>query len=78
VVNSLYHKNFHEFVNHHRIAFAKQLLDNDHAQRQTSLVLSLESGFRSTSTFYSAFKKETGVTPSEYRQSLMLEGDSQA
>ncbi|MFC3152759.1 helix-turn-helix domain-containing protein [Litoribrevibacter euphylliae] len=77
VVNSLYHKNFHEFVNHHRIAFAKQLLDNDHAQRQTSLVLSLESGFRSTSTFYSAFKKETGVTPSEYRQSLMLEDDSQ-
>ncbi|GLQ32841.1 nuclear transport factor 2 family protein [Litoribrevibacter albus] len=81
VVNSLYHKNFYEFINHHRIAFAKQLLAkdhaDDHAQPQTSLVLSLESGFRSTSTFYSAFKKETGLTPSEYRQRLIMADETE-
>lgn len=66
VINSCYQCNFYEFINQHRITHACQLIKNN--KISNSLDLSLESGFRSTSTFYTAFKKETGLTPSKYRQ----------
>ena len=70
VINSQYRMNYYDFINHHRIAHAKVLLANDTQAKLTSLVVSLESGFKSTSTFYTAFKKETGLTPSQFRQRL--------
>jgi AraC-like DNA-binding protein len=68
VINSQYDMNFYDFVNSHRIQHAKTLISNDQAAKLTSLVISLESGFNSTSTFYSAFKKHTHLTPSQFRQ----------
>lgn len=66
LVNSHYACNFYDFINHHRIRYTKALIANEQ-QKQSSLALYLESGFRSSSTFYAAFKKETGLTPSAYR-----------
>ena len=56
---------FYDFVNHYRIADAKRLLK---AEKATVLDIALTVGYNSKSTFYAAFRKATGQTPSEYRQ----------
>mgnify|MGYP001795642619 CR=1 FL=1 len=56
---------FYDFVNHYRIAEAKLLL---RAETSTVLDVALAVGYNSKSTFYAAFRKTTGQTPSEYRQ----------
>jgi len=38
----------------------------------TVLDVALEVGFNSRSSFYSAFKKVTGQTPSAYRQAMSV------
>jgi AraC-like DNA-binding protein len=58
---------FYELVNSHRIAEARrQLRENPD---RTILEIALAVGFNSKSTFNTAFRKETGTTPSEYRGS---------
>ncbi|KAB2935154.1 MAG: AraC family transcriptional regulator [Leptonema illini] len=57
---------FHAFLNRYRIADAKRML-LDHPD-QTVLSIAYESGFNSKSSFNSAFLKETGKTPTQFRQ----------
>ena len=60
-------ENFHEFINRHRIEYAKLLLrSNEHGQRKM-LDIAMESGFNSQSTFYSYFKKYQQQTPAAFR-----------
>jgi AraC-like DNA-binding protein len=60
--------NFYAFVNEHRVAHAKAALA-DPARRDVSVLdLAFEAGFRSKSTFNSAFRKATGVTPTAFRE----------
>lgn len=63
-------KNFSEFINEYRIAHAKQLLTDPEHERLTILGIAQESGFASSAPFYSAFKKFTGLSPSEFRDSM--------
>jgi AraC-type DNA-binding domain-containing proteins len=60
--------NFYDFVNSYRIKYAINLLNEQNAEKYKIDFLVQESGFKSRSVFYSAFKKETGCTPSEFRQ----------
>ena len=55
---------FFDYIAHHRIAAAKPLIA---AGTESSLAVSLDVGFNSRSTFYKAFKRETGMTPKAYR-----------
>ena len=55
---------FFDYIAHHRIEAAKPLLLGGAAN---SLTVSLDVGFNSRSTFYKAFKRETGMTPKAYR-----------
>lgn len=69
VLNSHMGRNFYEFINHWRVRDACALL----AQLDVPIIaIGEEVGFNSRSTFNAAFKKETGLTPSEYRSSLPL------
>jgi AraC-like DNA-binding protein len=62
--------NFYQFVNGYRIVEAKRLLA-DPSERRTSIeAIGLMSGFRSRSTFYEAFRRETEQTPARYREAL--------
>ena len=60
--------NFYDFVNSYRIKYAIDLMNEQNVEKYKIDFLIQESGFKSRSVFYSAFKKETGCTPSEFRQ----------
>jgi AraC-like DNA-binding protein len=60
---------FYERIARARIAEAQRLL-RDPAEARTSIeAVALLSGFKSRSSFYEAFAKETGLTPAAYRKS---------
>lgn len=69
VINKESESSFSEFINKHRIEEAKILLLSEKAKELTILALAYEVGFNSKTTFYSAFKKECKMTPSEYMKS---------
>lgn len=70
LINHHLGKHFFDFVNAYRIADAKALLTDPSKQKTTVLEILYAVGFNSKSSFYTAFKKETGVTPVKYRQSF--------
>lgn len=59
-------KSFSTFINELRIEKAKALLLSNSVY--TIEGLGYESGFNSKSTFHTAFKKVTGLTPAQYRE----------
>lgn len=73
MVNSIINMSFIDYINKFRVADIKQNLNSYQYHHYTILSVGLEAGFNSKSTFYSAFKKHTGMTPSEYKiQTLNL------
>ncbi len=68
LVNKLTGKNFADYINTFRVEDAKAKLRNHNFINYTIIGIALESGFNSKSTFYSAFKKLTGISPSDYRK----------
>ena len=68
VVNKLTGKNFADYINSFRVEDAKLKLTNMDFTNYTIVGIGLESGFNSKSTFYSAFKKMVGISPSIYRK----------
>ncbi len=57
--------NFFDFINKWRIEAAKPKIL---ANQDSVLTIALEVGFNARSSFYKAFKQETGQTPSEFRK----------
>jgi AraC-like DNA-binding protein len=68
VINEKQQQNFMDFINGHRIERAKEMLLSPAFQYYTIQAIAEESGFRSKSAFYNAFKKFTGMTPSEFKK----------
>lgn len=66
VINEKESVNFNDFINKHRILYSKNLLLSRDYKKFTISAISEISGFQSKSTFYTAFKKFTGVTPKEF------------
>ena len=62
--------NFNEFINYYRIDEAKKLLDNKSYFNSKLLVLASEVGFSSLTPFHKSFKKEIGMSPSEYKKRI--------
>ncbi|WP_348709631.1 AraC family transcriptional regulator [Tenacibaculum sp. 190524A05c] len=67
LINEQSSKNFNQLINEYRIEYSKDLLQNNDYDQYTITSIALESGFNSKSTFYTAFKKHTGVTPTQFR-----------
>lgn len=68
IINTYSDYNFSDYINSLRVQQAKKLLTNNSFCRYTIVSIGLECGFNSKSTFYTAFKKFTSRTPSEYRE----------
>ncbi len=62
--------NFSEYINQFRISEAKKLLADDTFTCYTIAAIGLECGFNSKSAYYTAFKKFTAQTPTQYRRSF--------
>jgi AraC-like DNA-binding protein len=67
VLNTHYNVNFYNYINSFRIDYCKALLTNSEKQHITMEGLALEGGFGSKSTFNTLFKKQTGTTPTQYK-----------
>jgi AraC-like DNA-binding protein len=72
VINRSFEKNFCDFVNEYRVAEFKRLLARPDSANFTILALAFDAGFNSKATFNAAFRKASGITPSEYRKSVNL------
>jgi AraC-like DNA-binding protein len=66
LINTEYGYSFPRFVREHRIKAAKILLMD--SVDVSILSISMETGFKSQSSFYTAFKELTGVSPGKFRQ----------
>jgi AraC-like DNA-binding protein len=62
--------NFNTVTNHYRIQYAKELIEEGFLDEFTLDALKDKCGYRNRVSFYNAFKRETGMTPSEYKVSL--------
>lgn len=65
--------NFSDYINKFRTEEAKKLLSDDSFSAYTIVAIGLECGFNSKSTFYSAFKRFAGQTPTAYRKGAALQ-----
>jgi AraC-like DNA-binding protein len=65
LLNTGFGENFYAFVNRYRVEEAKQLLAT-RVKELSMLGIAYEAGFRSKTTFNNAFKKHTGLSPSQY------------
>jgi len=68
LVNQYSEKNFSDYINSLRVEEVKKLLANKDFSSYTMTAIGLECGFNSKSTFYSAFKKFTGQSPTQFRK----------
>lgn len=68
VINEMTGQNFFDFINTYRIEEAKRLLCDKSDPKTTVLEILYEVGFNSKSSFNTIFKKQTGLTPSEFKK----------
>jgi AraC-like DNA-binding protein/uncharacterized protein YhhL (DUF1145 family) len=66
VINESHQKNFFTYINSLRILEAQRLLDEMQHQKYSIHGIARLAGFSSKSTFNEAFRRITGMTPSEY------------
>lgn len=70
VLNVVLQQNFYDFVNGYRVNESKKLFQNPSYNQKTVLEILYQSGFNSKSVFNTAFKKQTGMTPREFKKTL--------
>ncbi len=70
LINQQLKQHFFDFVNEYRITEAMKILKDPAKNEFTVLEILYEVGFNSKSSFNTAFKKHTGMTPTEFRKSL--------
>ena len=68
--NNHYQLNFNTYINNLRIIYIKERLDSGVWKQLTLEAIALDAGFASRNTFFVAFKKFTGKTPSTYLNEL--------
>ena len=73
IINEKLKINFLDYINGYRVKEAQTKLIDPNLSHYTILSIAYEAGFNSKSTFYTAFKKGTGMTPSQYRKQNNLQ-----
>ena len=72
-INAEYGKTFPELMNYYRIEEVKSKLINSDEKQVKIEGLAYEAGFNTPSAFYAAFKKETSLSPGEFRRQALSE-----
>ena len=68
VINQQSGQNFFDYINRHRVADVQRSMRA--GSSSTVLELAFDAGFNSKSAFYSAFRKYTGQTPTQFKKSM--------
>ena len=71
LINNYSEKHFTDYINEFRVDQVKKLILNIEYVNYTIESIGLESGFNSKSTFYTAFKKFTDLSPSQFKQQFV-------
>ncbi len=66
VINENYQMNFYDFINSHRIEYAKKKLNTTKNRKKSIEDLAFECGFNNRVSFYNAFRKVTKTTPTKF------------
>jgi len=74
VINEHMGKNFYSLVNEYRVEEVKRRMVNPKYKHLTILAIAFDAGFNAKSSFNTVFKEKTGMTPSEYQQSVIEKG----
>lgn len=72
-INVLFRKSYSDYINDLRVEEVKRLLLNPEFTGQKIATIAYESGFNSLSTFYSIFKRATGVSPKQFKMQHQAE-----
>ena len=71
IINTRLQQNFFDFVNSYRLEKVKKDLADPTKSHLTLLAIAFDAGFNSKSSFNLIFKKQTNLTPSEYRKQAL-------
>lgn len=69
-LSQIANQNLVDFINSYRIEHFKELIKQESSSNYTLVAIAESCGFKSSSVFYAAFKKQTGITPKQYKDSL--------
>ena len=69
-INQVYQMHFNDFINLHRIKYIEDGLTNKKWESLTLEAIAGKAGFNNRITFLTAFKKFTGITPTQYIKNL--------
>lgn len=70
IVNTITGDNFAHYINNYLVEAVKEMISNPEYENYNLLTMGLEAGFTSKTTFYNSFKKVTGQTPNEYKNTI--------
>ena len=70
VLNGYCGQTFYNFVNTYRVEEVISMMRDPKNDGKSILKLSIEAGFNTKSTFNNIFKKQTGLTPVEFRKNI--------
>ena len=73
VLNQTLGVSFYDYVNGYRVKAVKRALADPKQRHLTILALAFDAGFDSKAAFNNAFKKHTGLTPSQYRSQFHVD-----
>ena len=71
LINKHMEKNFYSLINDYRVQKATTIFSDNSKNHLTILEVLYSVGFNSKSSFNQAFKKSTGLTPTEFRKSQL-------
>ena len=68
LINEHYQKNFFDFINHYRISTSCSILSHHKVNdpKETIIEAAYKAGFNNKASFYKAFRKFVGTTPTEF------------
>jgi AraC-like DNA-binding protein len=72
LINEYLNQNFYDFISRYRIDESKRILGTT-GHNKTILEVLYETGFNTKSSFNTAFKKCTGMTPTHFRETVRTE-----
>ena len=70
LLNEKMNQSFYDFINFHRVQEVKSKLASEEYSHLKVLAIAFDAGFNSKTTFNAAFKKQVGLSPTDYRKSI--------